>query len=152
MESTVLPPPPVPPRGSLREFGICVWRESPCDEIATAARNLCRPHYSRAYQRFLLDLYPPREKPLAPAGRWLNSDGYVVAREEPGGPLYIEHRAVMEAMLGRSLRKGENVHHKNGVRWDNRQENLEIWQVAQPYGQRPRERVHCPGCRCGDLP
>lgn len=47
-----------------------------------------------------------------------------------------EHRVVMEQMLGRDLLPGENVHHKNGVRDDNRPENLELWVTFQPAGQR----------------
>lgn len=37
-----------------------------------------------------------------------------------------EHRVVAESMLGRKLRKGEIVHHKNGKRYDNRPSNIVI--------------------------
>ena len=52
------------------------------------------------------------------------------------GVRQLEHRVVMERVLGRSLLPGENVHHKNGNRFDNTPENLELWYRGQPSGQR----------------
>jgi HNH endonuclease len=48
----------------------------------------------------------------------------------------LEHRDVMEHHLGRPLRKGETVHHRDGNRSRNTIDNLELWTGAQPSGRR----------------
>lgn len=75
-------------------------------------------------------------------GRTRNLDrhGYVVVKVEHGRTTY-EHRVVMASMLGRPLDEAETVHHKNGIRHDNRPENLELWSSRHPAGQRVEDLV-----------
>lgn len=76
-----------------------------------------------------------------------NKDGYVFIRmpDHPRASSYTgrvrEHIVVMEKILGRHLTAGEEVHHKNGVRNDNRPENLELWNKSHPSGARVEDHV-----------
>lgn len=77
------------------------------------------------------------EHPRWKGGRVVDNEGYVRVRnlDRQGGSVAQyekEHRVVMSSHLGRPLLKSEQVHHKNGVRDDNRIENLEL--KVSPHG------------------
>lgn len=80
-----------------------------------------------------------RERVLISGYAFVKSPGH--PRANPRTKRVREHILVMEQVLGRYLLPGEEVHHKNGVRDDNRKENLELWVKSQPAGQRPEDLV-----------
>jgi hypothetical protein len=97
-------------------------------------------HYLRVWKgNDVGDAHPKlnRDRP------WRNRDGYVVLSQGKKGikQRVFEHRVVMEAHLGRPLLSFETVHHRNGVRDDNRIENLEVWVHPPHQGQRPEDLI-----------
>lgn len=82
---------------------------------------------------------PATRRIAKPTGRVRERSGYVALTID--GRRISEHRYVMEQALGRELERFENVHHRNGVRDDNRIENLELWAVPPRAGQRVTDLV-----------
>jgi hypothetical protein len=109
-----------------------------CDR-RPVSKGYCDPHAKRASKGQCLN------KPLQNSGDdWIREevtyDGYVRVFL-PGRRVKYQHRMVMEESLGRELLAHENVHHINGVREDNRLENLELWSTSQPAGQRVSDKI-----------
>lgn len=69
------------------------------------------------------------------------ADGYISLYvpdpdQNKRGRRILEHRYIMERILGRPLKKTENVHHLDATRNNNDPKNLELWVKPQPVGVR----------------
>lgn len=114
-----------------------------CDGLVVS-RGYCAKHYARFLRHGDTKTIGGKramwDKPT------IDDQGYVLLpiknhpnsrRGSHNGGRIPEHRYVMSEHLSRPLYDNENVHHINGDKTDNRIENLELWVVAQPKGQRP---------------
>lgn len=131
-------------RGSTKTGEAWEWgRNRTCSvegcEKEHLAKGLCQRHYHRNRNGQDQDLPERKSWRIGTSDWYLRPDGYVV--RYPMSGIVFQHREVMKERLGRELLPDENVHHLNGIRDDNRPENLELWTKSQPAGQRVEDKL-----------
>lgn len=127
------------PRLSIN-MDTCV--EDGCDSVPHC-RGFCRRHYRRIhYREHERARRGCKSTPRIPIGgtRVNPRTGYVSVKLAPRRWV-LQHRLVMEGVLGRKLHPEETVHHINGAKHDNRPSNLELWTTRHPKGQRVADLV-----------
>lgn len=122
--------------GNAEATALCSDNSRPCKidgcNRASYKIGLCSMHRQRQYKHG-----DPTIK-LNGDG-WIDQSGY--KKRIIDGKHVFEHRLVMEKHIGRKLFAHEKVHHINGIRDDNRIQNLELWSTSQPSGQRVSEKI-----------
>ena len=99
-----------------------------CGESIHEINTLGKPARFKTHHNIKTFNYPTNWK----GGIVIESHGYrmikVIGHPKATklGDYVIEHVLVMEEYFGRYLKDNEIVHHKNGIRTDNRIENLEL--------------------------
>lgn len=117
------------------------WKNMP-----KSKRKLLLEKYSKNHGRASLGKKGPESFGWKGARKVDKRDGYVLiyTPDHPNarkGGYVLEHRLVMEKMIGRYLFKDEDINHINGIKDDNRESNLRLVRHNAHYEER-----ECPKC------
>jgi hypothetical protein len=96
---------------SMKQFGKTVER---CNSFKGGTIKT-----KEGYMEVLFDSLPKHEQEL------------FLPMKRNKSPYVMEHRLVMARKLGRPLQKWEVVHHKNGIRVDNVEHNLQLYEASE---------------------
>lgn len=129
-------------RRYCKKCGESEYRKTFTDEYRESLKNKSLKYY-RKKNGLPLDF--PRMRNANGEGHRDNGGYRIIvkhghANSQKCGRIF-EHVYLMSEYLKRPLLKGETVHHKNGIRNDNRPENLELWTRQQPVGSRVEDKI-----------
>lgn len=109
--------------------------------------NTGRTHFKKGVSNNVMG-----KNPMWKGGRWQRKDGYVLVKAN-GHPMarsqgyILEHRLKVSNYLGRMLSKTEVVHHKNGIKNDNRIINLELMDAGAHTSSHYKKTIFiCENC------
>ncbi len=129
-----------------KEYFSKKWKAKYCSPIC-AKKMIVHQKFLSYRKENNIDLSIPKKYKAPNGSGHRDPHGYVYINKvdhpnaQKRGRIY-EHTFVMSKFIGRPLNKKETVHHKNGIRDDNRIENLELWHRGQPAGQRVEDKIN----------
>ncbi len=113
-------------------------RANNCDYCSSLCKNL-------AATRKIQGLPVNGPKKHVKGSGYITTNGYkVISKKHVNSSKrgqILEHVYIMSNHLKRPIFEKETVHHKNGIRNDNRIENLELWSSSHPPGQRVSDKI-----------
>jgi hypothetical protein len=127
------------PEGRISEEKPRVICSVPDCEQSAVGRGWCNPHYMRWYKHG--DPLAGGAPRVSKGSGSISNGGYRVFNV--GGEMLLEHRLVMQRLIGRPLRHEEHVHHIDGDKLNNDPGNLQIVSPTEHISLHFEMRTHC---------